>query len=109
MDVYEKILAGEDIGSIMKELMQREELRKLGKEISKFVKDAVSDLRKLTAQDRERYSTRIDEYSAISKAVEFLEKEFGADVIVQSAENPERDPGGKAKFARPLKPAIYVE
>ena len=108
-DVYEKILAGEDIGSIMKELMQREELRKLGKEVSKFIKDSIADLKKLSEQDRKRFEVRIDEFEILKNAADFLKKEFGAEIIIEKADRPEYDPANKSRYARPLKPAIYVE
>ncbi|HHF59174.1 MAG TPA: leucine--tRNA ligase, partial [Thermoplasmatales archaeon] len=108
-DVYEKILKGEDVGKIMKELMQREELRKLGKEVSKFIKDSIADLKKLPEQDKKRFGAKINEFEILRNAVDFLEKEFGAEVVVEKAEKPVYDPANKSRYARPLKPAIYVE
>ncbi len=108
-EVYEKILKGEDIGRIMKELMQREELKKLGKEVSKFIKDSIVDLKKTSEQDKRRFEVRINEFEILRNAADFLEREFGAEVIIEKADKPEYDPANKSRYARPLKPAIYVE
>ncbi len=38
-----------------------------------------------------------------------LKEEYGCEILVESADNPEYDPAGKAKMAEPMRPAIYVE
>ncbi|KAA0013960.1 MAG: hypothetical protein FE037_03135 [Thermoplasmata archaeon] len=84
-------------------------MRKLGKEVSKFIKDSIADLKKLSEQDKKRFEVRIDEFEILRNAADFLKKEFGAEIIIEGADKPEYDPANKSRYARPLKPAIYVE
>lgn len=107
--VYEKILREEDVGMVIKELMQDEKLRKIAKDVTKFVKDTVLDLKKLSQYDREIFMIKIDEFDVLKNSTEFLRQEFDADIIIERAENPSYDPSNKSRYAKPLKPAIYVE
>ena len=57
-----------------------------------------------------RYMARFDEREFLSTARQFLEAELGCPVTIQSADAPGiSDPQGKAKQAKPRRPAIYVE
>ena len=48
--------------------------------------------------------------AVLSGASSFLGEQFGCAVAVFSADDPARtDPKGKAKFARPGRPAVYIE
>jgi leucyl-tRNA synthetase len=53
----------------------------------------------------------IDEIFAIKDAASLLSKEFGgAEIVVYSEDDASKyDPKGKAKMARPFKPAAYME
>ncbi|MEW5896986.1 MAG: leucine--tRNA ligase [Nanoarchaeota archaeon] len=91
-----------NIGEIMKKVLEQEEMKLKGKEVSKLVQSIVKDVSKLppivTSQD--------EEFETILSAKEFLEKEFACTVEVCHAE--ERDQA-KAKSALPGKVGILVE
>ncbi|HDO19709.1 MAG TPA: leucine--tRNA ligase [Thermoplasmatales archaeon] len=108
-EVYMRLSRGEEIGTVIRDLMKDENLRKMGKEVSKFVKDAVVDIKKLPEQERGRYQIEIDEKKILESGKKFLETEFGAKIVIEDADSPSYDPSNKSRFARPLKPAIYVE
>jgi len=109
-DVYQRVLEKGtiDAGQIIKEIMQDEEMKKKGKEIVKFVGEVVKELRTLSSSDRVKYRLRIDE-KYLKNAKDFLQKEFNAEFTVENAEKTSYDPSNKARFAKPLKPAIYIE
>ncbi len=80
------------------------------KEIPNYAKDLVSDLSKSSSQDKKLMALRVDDRAILTSARTFLSKEFGCDVAVFSADDPNKvDPKGKAKFAKPGRPAVYVE
>jgi leucyl-tRNA synthetase len=80
------------------------------KEIPAYAKEIASEISKASDNDRRLMSIRFDELSTVSKARSFLSREFGCDVDVYSADDPDRtDPKGKARYARPGRPAVYVE
>jgi hypothetical protein len=49
--------------------------------------------------------SKSDDEMTLTAACGFLEKELGCSVTV----NPKEDPQGKARFALPARPAIYME
>ena len=65
-------------------------------EIAKFVKRVL--------KEKIRYF-RIDERKVLRREKDYISREIGAEVIVDS----DYDPVGKRKFALPTKPAIYIE
>jgi len=80
------------------------------KDIPSFAKELAKEISKASEDDKKLMSLRFDELSTVSKAVQFLSQEFGCAVEVYSADDSNRtDPKGKAKYARPGRPAVYVE
>ena len=99
-----------NVGMLMKNAMKDEKLRSLGKQVSKFVSKLPKEIQKLQQNDKQRYQTEIDEYLYLKEAVTFIQKIFNCDVAIYFADDDNRyDPNNKAKFALPLRPAIYVE
>jgi len=91
-----KVIAeSKDVGQAMRTLMQDEELRKMGKEVSNFVKRVFKERKKLAV---------IDEWSVITENLKFIENETGLKVILDTQKVPE----DKRRQAIPGKPAIYV-
>jgi len=89
-----------NVGEIMKKVLQLEEMKMKGKEVSKIVTYLLKDVSRIpnfvTSQD--------EEFKAMSDAKEFLEKEFNCKVEVKKeSDNP------KAKSAMPGKIGILVE
>lgn len=109
-EVYERLLKGEEVGKVIKDLVQRKDLKDKGKEISKFVGETAKELRMLSSDDKEKFRISINELEFLKECADFIKKEFGAEeVIVESAETCSYDPAKKSRFAKPLKPAIFIE
>ncbi len=86
----------------MKKVLEEEQLKIKGKEISKIVPGIVKDVSKLP----EYVTSQEDELNILNDAKEFLEKEFNCLIeIVNSDESNE----SKAKSAVPGKAGILVE
>ena len=80
------------------------------KEIPAFAKELASELAKTSAYDKRLLAVDVDELDVITKAKSFLESEFSCAAEIYSADDPKRtDPKGKARFAKPARPAVYIE
>ena len=88
-----------DAKAAIREAMKNETYRKMGKEVTKLIQQFVKD------RTFEMAQYQIDEHGFLQISLEFLKKEFNADVKIDS----EYDPQKKASRAVPLKPAIYIE
>ncbi|MFO8109997.1 MAG: leucine--tRNA ligase [Thermoplasmata archaeon] len=99
-----RILESPDM-SIMKELTS--ELDTPPKQISGFVRQVLKILREKGAKDS--WHIPMDEYEVLKNSSDFLEKEFQAEIKVYPSGDTSYDPAGKASYAMPRKPAIYVE
>ncbi|MBI4173510.1 MAG: leucine--tRNA ligase [Candidatus Aenigmarchaeota archaeon] len=105
--VYGEIVASvKDPKDMIRQLMQKPEIRKLGDKAVRFAESLKKDLGNLPAIP----STEA-EYQTLSGALDFLKEESGAEIVkVWKFEDPQmHDPGKKADKARPMKPAIYME
>jgi len=80
------------------------------KEVPSYAKDLVNELSKASDEDKRSMALRFDELEVIASAAQFMSSEFGSEVLAFSADDPKRhDPRAKARFARPGRPAVYVE
>jgi leucyl-tRNA synthetase len=98
-----------DMSALMKSMVPKvpAEARK---ELPNYAKQLLSELSKASAEDRRSMGLRMDEGATISGAVSFLSGEFGCGFEIVSADDPNRtDPKGKARFAKPGRPAVYME
>lgn len=99
-----------NVGVLMKEIMGDVNLRRFGKEISKFTGKLPTEIKKLNDNDRIRYKTDIDEKQYLLDEKSYLEQVFKSSIeIYQVGDENMFDPAGKGKFAVPLRPAIYIE
>ncbi|WP_202318370.1 leucine--tRNA ligase [Archaeoglobus neptunius] len=89
------VINSNDVGEAMKELMQDTELRKIGKDVTNFVKRIFRDRKKIAI---------LDELRIIKENSGFIEAETGLKVSL----DPSKVPEAKKKGAVPGKPAIYV-
>jgi leucyl-tRNA synthetase len=88
-------------GEIMKKLMGMDELKKYGKDISKFVPKLVGG-----GKMPSFVSSVEEEYGFLAKNSGFLSKEFDCEIeIIKAADSKE----GKAGQASPGKPAMLIE
>lgn len=100
------------VGDLMKESMADPELRKYAKQVSAFVQKIVADVNKMPAEIvRKRLDIRaLDEMSIIMDARSFYSKDFNAEIIIHTEDDPDcYDPKDRARLAEPYRPAIYIE
>ncbi|MGI0052511.1 MAG: class I tRNA ligase family protein, partial [Nitrososphaeraceae archaeon] len=111
--ILEKVIGGEtNMGAIMKEIIANPQTANIKKNPD-FVQKTIKDILSEPAEIRQtKLKTKeFDEESLIANELVSLAKsDFGVDVQVFS-ENDSGiyDPKGKAKTARPFKPAILIE
>ena len=101
-----------DLSSLMKELMKDPGLKKLAKEVAKFLRQIIDDVNQIP-DDKKRRQLKIsalDEEKALREARDFFEREFNAEIRIYREEDPQRhDPMKRSGLARPYRPAIYIE
>jgi len=111
--ILAKVMGGEvNMGNIMKELIANPDTSNIKKNpdfVQKTIKDILSEpteIRKIKLE-----TGTFDEKSFISNELSSIAKtEFRVDVQVFSESDSEiYDPKGKARHARPYKPAIFIE
>jgi len=99
-----------DMNTLMKTAISDPELKKQAKDVSNYAVKLLGEIKKINENDRQRYLIQLDEKTYIEKALPFLEKELSTKISVYSADDKNiYDPANKAKFATPLRPAIYIE
>ncbi|MEM2788622.1 MAG: hypothetical protein QXS36_02790, partial [Candidatus Bathyarchaeia archaeon] len=101
-----------DMREAMRTLMEDNELRSVAKDLAQFVSRLIEEVNTLPAERRRALLKAgiIDELGDLREAADFLKKEFSCEVIVYREDDPDRyDPRGKARQARPYRPAIYIE
>jgi leucyl-tRNA synthetase len=99
-----------NIGFIMKDVMSDPNKKAIAKEVSQFVGKLPSEIKKLSDIDRNRYLITVKEANCLENARDYLKKIFSCDIKIYSADDKDiYDPVNKARFAIPLRPAIYIE
>lgn len=111
--VLENVAAGRtNFGDMMKQLIASPKTFKI-KSDPNLVKKMQDDILStpLEARTRRTALTGFDEASAVKDAAGLISGEFnGAEVLVYSEDDASKyDPKGKSRFARPFKPAVYME
>lgn len=109
-----KIMVGgqNNMGFVMKELIadpQTTDAKKMPDYIQKVIKDLHSESEEIKRMKSE--SKEFDEKEFLSKELASIgREEFGVEIQVYSVSDSEiYDPKGKARHARPFKPAILIE
>jgi leucyl-tRNA synthetase len=115
--VYRKVLGimvggQNNMGVVMKELIadpETTDAKKMPDYIQKVIKDLHSESEEIKAMKLE--SDSFDEKEFLSAELSSIgKKEFGVEIAVYSASDSDiYDPKGKARHARPFKPAILIE
>jgi len=100
-----------NMGVIMKELIANSETVDIKKNpdfVQKTIKDILSEPTEIR---KTKLRTKIDEKKLVSdELILIAQQDFGADVLVFAEDDSEiYDPKGKARHARPFKPAILIE
>ncbi|ATU09200.1 leucine--tRNA ligase [Methanohalophilus portucalensis] len=97
-------------GILIKKLMQDPEMRPYGKEVPKFAKKVVDDIKAMKEDKFEMVcGFNLDEKETLKEAISFFEKEIGCEVQITREGEETYDPEKKARFAAPMRPAIYLE
>ena len=80
-----------------------------------FINSFANEFRKiytdrLSETDKKRYLALLDEKAYLESAHAFIQNMFSAEIEIYRADDNKRyDPADRARFAVPLRPAIYVE
>jgi len=91
-----------NVKDIMKKAMADLEIRRHGKEVSRYVQQL--------AKERPAHITEFDEFDVLAENLDYIAREFDCKAEIYRAEDEEKyDPAGKAKAASPYRPAIYLE
>jgi len=114
--IYQKALtlskAGSlDVGTLIRESLKDEELKKMPEAVAAFAREIAEDVRKLPEESLRRRLTigTVNELELLTKAAPFFEAEIATQVSVQNeGDSAIHDPEGRARRAKPYKPAIYV-
>jgi len=118
-----KLLVTHDInknfGVVMKLLLSGTnkdiEKQNIIKNNTDFIKKIIDDILSLTPVDRERRFNigKFDESNPLYDAISLLSNEYKISpeniLIYREKQNEIMDPGNKAKFSRPFKPAIFIQ
>ncbi len=109
-DVFETVSeVGDDVGAVMGQVMQDPELRERGDEVNELVGELAEQVRGLD-DDTLNAMTDLDEYAVYEGAVDFLEREFDAEVELYREDDPSVvDPADRASGAVPFRPAVHIE
>ncbi|WP_462272242.1 leucine--tRNA ligase [Methanohalophilus sp.] len=95
---------------LIKNLMQDPEMRPYGKEVPKFAKKVVDDIKAMKEEKFEMvYGFNLNEKETLQEAISFFEKEIGCEVLIAREGEEAYNPENKARFAAPMRPAIYIE
>jgi leucyl-tRNA synthetase len=99
-----------NMSELMKKAMSDEDIKKSSKEASAYAKKLGEELRNRGRDELEKLKMTLHENDYLNEAKDFLMHEFKCEVEVYSFDDKERyDPKGKARFAVPFRPAIFVE
>lgn len=96
----------------IRSLLREGDIEATPKEIAKFATRINEEIMKMpeTQRGRQLAIGVINEAEILKKAIVFLEKEFEARIYFFEDNDPERhDPRQRARFAKPYRPAIFIE
>jgi leucyl-tRNA synthetase len=93
-DVLEIVKGEKELRNAMKKVMEREEYRKMGKNVSAYLKNLM----------KEKIDFILQEEKLIRDNIDFIKKEVGVEVVLDSDKIPE----SKRKASIPGKPALYA-
>jgi len=110
--LQESISAKVVSGDIMKELMKDSDMKKVAKQLAKFVNQIVDEVNRMPTERKQRQlkAGALDESQALTEAQGFMRHEFNAEVVIYNEEDSQRyDPKNRAQLAKPYRPAIFIE
>ncbi|MCW8802703.1 MAG: class I tRNA ligase family protein, partial [Candidatus Bathyarchaeota archaeon] len=99
------------IGALMKELMANPELKAFAGKLAKFVQGLSQEINRMPEDIKQKQlqADVLNETEILETAKAFFEKEFTVKLHIYTEGDPNiDDPQGKARFAKPYRPAIYM-
>jgi leucyl-tRNA synthetase len=100
------------ISELMKTLMADPELKKVAGKVSKFARGLSDDINRMPDDMKQRQTQvgNLDEKGLLEQAAEFFEREFNVKLHALTEDDENLfDPQRKAQFAKPYRPAIYMQ
>ncbi|MEM3703298.1 MAG: leucine--tRNA ligase [Candidatus Bathyarchaeia archaeon] len=97
---------------LIRRLFEDQNLKAKAKETAEFAAKIVDEINRMPVEKRQRLLNvkASDEKQALKDAEDFIKKEINAEIYFYSEEDAERyDPKNRARLAKPLRPAIYIE
>ncbi|MCS7114816.1 MAG: leucine--tRNA ligase [Nitrososphaerota archaeon] len=98
--------------SLIRKLFEDQNLRAKAKETAEFAAKIVEEINRTPVEKRQRLLNirAEDEEQTLRDAGNFIKREINAEIHFYDEEDPERyDPQNRARLAKPLRPAIYIE
>ncbi len=100
------------LSNLMKELMKEPKLKTVAGKVAKFVREITEEISHMP-KDRKQRQLKIgtlDEAALLEKTEAFFGRDFNAKIHTFREDDQQLvDPQKKAKYARPYRPAIYIE
>jgi leucyl-tRNA synthetase len=97
--VYDVAASNIPRNEIIKKAMQDPDVKKHGKEVTKYVQKLQREF------PRARFFDREEEYKTLLEAEKFLAKAYGCEIVIEYAKDSS---DRRAKFAEPFRPAITL-
>jgi len=100
-----------EVGTLIRESLKDEELKKTPEAVAAFAREIAEDVRKLPEESLGRRLSigQVNESKLLTKAAPFFETEIASQVSVQNEGDAQiHDPEGRARRAKPYRPAIYI-
>ncbi len=100
------------LSDLMKELMQDPELKTVVGKVAKFARGIIEEINRMPTDRKTRQLEigLLDEKTLLEEAEAFFRSDFNAKIhVYKEGEEQLYDPQRKAGFARPYRPAIYIE
>jgi len=98
-----------NVGNIMNEILSDLKMKKIAKKVSKFSITLPGEIKKLNENDKKRYLVEFESAEYLENAKDYLKDVFSCDVVIYRDDDKKiYDPENRARFAVPLRPAIYI-
>ncbi|MCW4035251.1 MAG: leucine--tRNA ligase [Candidatus Bathyarchaeota archaeon] len=100
------------VGALMKELMSNPDLKAVAGKVAKFAPTLVQEINRMPEDMKQKQLqvAELNETELLETSQEFFAREFNAKVFSFQEDSQDIvDPQSKAKFAKPYRPAIYIE
>jgi leucyl-tRNA synthetase len=99
-----------NVGKIMKEAISDPEMKKISNMVAIYSSKLPSEIKKLNENDKKRYLIKLDSAEYLENAKDYLKDVFSCNVEIYRGDKEKiYDPDNRARYAVPLRPAIYIK